>query len=184
PGSIAFGSWSNNAHSGDPNNPGLGFSANSPGHCFFTALSYRREFLPIGATTIAVFLEGITQGNASYLYGSDANGDGGTNDLIYVPRDQSEMRFQQYTSGGVTYTAEQQAAAWDAYIDQDSYLSKRRGQYAERNAVFLPMVWRADLSISQELGAMIGSKLSRAQIRIDVLNFTNLLNKNWGVGQR
>src|SRR5690606_21401797 len=126
----------------------------------------------------------ITQGNTSYIFAADANGDGGSNDLIYVPRDQSEMRFQQYTSGGVTYTAEQQAAAWDAYIDQDPYLSKRRGQYAERGAVFLPMVWRADLSISQALGAMIGSKLSRAQVRIDVLNFTNLLNKNWGVGQR
>jgi hypothetical protein len=184
PGSIAFGSWSNNAHSADPNNPGLGFSATSPGHRFFTALSYRRDFLSIGATTIALFFEGITQGNTSYIFAADANGDGGSNDLIYVPRDQSEMRFQQYTSGGVTYTPEQQAAAWDAYIDQDPYLSKRRGQYAERGAVFLPMVWRADLSISQELGAMIGSKLSRAQVRIDVLNFTNLLNKNWGVGQR
>ncbi len=184
PGSIAFGSWSNNAHSNDPNNPGVGFSANSPGHRFFTALSYRKDFLPIGATTIALFLEGATQGNASYTFSGDANGDGGSNDLIYIPRDQSEMRFQEYTSSGTTYTAEQQAAAWDAYIEQDKYLSAHRGEYAERGAVFLPMVWRADLSISQELGAMIGSKLNRAQIRLDILNFTNLLNKNWGIGNR
>src|SRR5262249_16556848 len=31
PGSIAFGSWVSNPHSGDPNKPGLGFSGNSPG---------------------------------------------------------------------------------------------------------------------------------------------------------
>jgi hypothetical protein len=30
PGSIAFGSWNNNQHSGDPNNPGVAFSINSP----------------------------------------------------------------------------------------------------------------------------------------------------------
>jgi hypothetical protein len=27
PGSIAFGSWNNNQHAGDPNNPGVGFSS-------------------------------------------------------------------------------------------------------------------------------------------------------------
>ena len=30
PGSIAFGSWNNNEHSGDPNNPGVGFSPVGP----------------------------------------------------------------------------------------------------------------------------------------------------------
>ena len=59
------------------------------------------------------------------------------------------MNFQPFTSGGVTYTAAQQAAAWDAYISQDSYLSKQRGQYAERNGVLLPMVYRLDFSVAR-----------------------------------
>ena len=29
------------------------------------------------------------------------------------------MNFQAFTTGGVTYTADQQAAAWEAYIAQD-----------------------------------------------------------------
>src|SRR5690606_20879622 len=106
------------------------------------------------------------------------------NDLIYIPRDQSEMRFQQYTASGVTFTPEQQAAAWDAYIEQDKYLSAHRGEYAERGAVFLPMVWRADLSVTQEFFTRFAGKMNRFSVRLDVLNFTNLINKNWGTGDR
>ena len=52
-------------------------------------------------------------GNGSYTYGGDLNGDGiSNNDLIYVPRNTSEMNFVQFTSGGKTYTAAVQAAAW------------------------------------------------------------------------
>ena len=94
------------------------------------------------------------------------------------------MNFQTYTSGGRTYTAAEQAAAWDAYIEQDSYLSEHRGEYAERDGVFLPMVFRADLSIAQDLFTDIGGKRHALQFRVDILNFSNLLNKNWGVGQR
>jgi outer membrane receptor for ferrienterochelin and colicin len=188
PGSIAFGSWSSNAHSADPNNPGLGFSLNSPGHRFFTALSYRKDWASFGSTTVSLFFEGVTLGNASYTFAADANGDGGTNDLIYIPVDQTEMNFQQYNATvngeSITFTAEQQAAAWDAYIEQDEYLSAHRGEYAGRGAVFLPMVWRADLSIAQELFARVGGKVNRLQVRLDILNFSNLLNKNWGTGQR
>ncbi len=185
PGSIAFGSWNNNPHSGDGNNPGLAFSANSPGHRFFLAASGRREYLNFGATTVALFFEGFTLGNASYTFSGDLNGDGGTqNDLIYIHRDVSEMNFQTYSAGGVTYTAEQQAQAWDAYIEQDPYLSKNRGRYAERGGVFLPMAYRADLSLTQELFTGIAGRRNTLSLRADILNVGNLINKSWGQGQR
>jgi hypothetical protein len=185
PGSIAFGSWNNNQHPGDPNNPGVGFSASSPGHRFFVAASYRFDWFKFGSTTLSLFWDGYTQGNTSYVFSGDANGDGGTsNDLIYIARDTSEMNFQTYTSGGRTYTAAEQAAAWDAYINQDSYLKNHRGEYAERNAVFLPMVFRADFSLAQDLFTDIGGKRHALQARIDIFNVGNLLNKSWGVGDR
>src|SRR5690606_29723304 len=106
------------------------------------------------------------------------------NDLIYVPRDQSEMNFQAFTQGGRTYTAAEQAAAWDAYIDADSYLRKHRGQYAERGAVFLPFVNRLDLSLAQQLFTNIRGTRHSLQFRVDVLNVGNLLNQDWGVAQR
>ncbi|MDO8502561.1 MAG: carboxypeptidase regulatory-like domain-containing protein [Gemmatimonadaceae bacterium] len=189
PGSIAFGSWNNNQHAGDPNNPGLGFSGASPGHRLFTAASYRREYFRFGATTLSMFWQAATIGNAGYTYSGDLNGDGGfSNDLIYIPRDISEMNFQQFTSGSgasaKTFTSAQQAAAWEAYIGQDDYLKSHRGQYAVRGAVFLPMVNRADFSIAQEVFTDLAGKRNSLQIRADILNVGNLLNKNWGVGQR
>ena len=185
PGSIAFGSWNNNQHPGDPNSPGVGYSSTSPGHRWFATASYRIEYANFGATTISVFGEAYTQGNDSFVYSGDLNGDGGTsNDLIYIPADTSEMNFQTYTAGGRTYTSAEQAAAWEAFISQDSYLSEHRGEYAEREAVFLPMVFRMDLSVAQEVFRDILGKRNAFQFRIDILNFGNLLNENWGVGQR
>ncbi|MBI3569081.1 MAG: TonB-dependent receptor [Gemmatimonadetes bacterium] len=185
PGSIAAGNWTGNPISGNPNNAPLGYSQYSPGHRYFVALSYKHDYFSWGRTTISTFLEGFTQGNDSYTFSGDANGDGAFgNDLIYVPRNQGEMNFVPFTSGGTTFTAAQQAAAWDAYIAQDPYLSKRRGQYAERGGIFLPMLLRDDLSFSQDIATLIGGKRNSLEVRLDILNFTNMLNNRWGVSQR
>ena len=183
-GSIAFGSWSGNAQSSNPNTPGLGYGANSPGHRFFFATSISHEYLKFGKTTFGIFWQGI-QGNGSYTVSGDLNNDGtANNDLIYIPKDASETTFVPFTTGGVTFTAAQQAQAWEAYVAQDKYLSKHRGQYAVRNAVFLPIVRQADVSISQDIFRNRGTKRHSLQFRVDILNAANLLNKNWGTGVR
>jgi len=183
-GSIAAGSFTGNAISGNPNNPGLSFSSNSPGHRFFLSANYRKEYFGFGATGVSLFFDSRTINNTSYVFSGDLNGDTATgNDLIYIPRNTSEMNFQDIT-GTVPFTAAQQAAAWEAYIQQDSYLSKHRGEYAVRGAVFLPLLKRMDLSLSQDVFKNIGGKRQRFQFRADVINFGNLLNKNWGVSQR
>jgi len=189
PGSIASGSWQNNAIAIDPNNPGVGFSANSAGHRAFLAASYRGEYFGWGATTVSMYLEGRTIGNTSYTFSGDVNNDGATNnDLIYIPKNTSEMNFEQYsgTVAGVTkvFTVAAQQTAWENYILQDKYLSAHRGEYAGRGAVFLPMVWRTDLSVVQEVHGKAAGKMNALSIRMDILNFTNLLNKDWGLGQR
>jgi hypothetical protein len=184
-GSIAFGSWQNNPNPGDPNNPPLAYSSASPGHRVFLAGSYARDYLGFGQTTVSAFWDAHTIGDTSYVYSGDANGDTGTsNDLLYIPRNQGEMNFTAFTAGGNTFTAAQQAAAWDTYIAQDKYLSKHRGQYAQRGALFLPMVKRMDLSVTQDVFHNIGGARHAFAIRVDVLNFGNLLNHNWGISRR
>jgi hypothetical protein len=169
----------------DPNNPALGFSSNSPGKRLFAVATYSKDYFGIGSTTISMFLDSHTNGNTSYIFASDANGDGNSsNDLIYVPRNESEMNFAPFTLNGATVTAQQQADAFESYIEHDSYLKSRRGQYAERNGVFLPMVTRLDLSLSQEIFHSSGSHRNSGAIRLDITNVGNLLNHNWGVGQR
>ena len=190
PGSIASGSWNGNPMSNDPNNPGLSYSANSPGGRFFIATSYRKEYFSFGATTLSLFFDAHTNGNTSFTFANDMNGDGVTNDLIYIPRNVSEMNFQQFTCPvaqcGVakTFTAADQATAWEAFIQQDDYLSSHRGQYAQRNAVFFPWVKRADFSIQQDVFTDFAHRRNSLQIRADVVNVGNLLNKHWGTGQR
>ncbi len=185
PGSIAFGSWNNNQHAGDPNNPGLGYAVGSPGHRVFLTGAYTMEYFKFGGTTLSFFAESRTNGSTTYSFAGDLNGDGGTsNDLYYIPRDTGEMNFQTYTAGGRTFTAAEQASAWDAYIAQDNYLSKNRGSYAQRGAIFLPMVHRLDFSVAQSFFTTIKGHRHTFQLRADVINFGNLLNENWGIGQR
>ena len=95
------------------------------------------------------------------------------------------MNFAQFTGANAhVYTPTEQAAAWDAYISQDPYLSKHRGQYAQRGAVFLPMVKRWTWSLSQDLFHTHRGEAPLRTIRLDIINFGNLLNHNWGVSQR
>ncbi|GAC1650421.1 MAG: carboxypeptidase regulatory-like domain-containing protein [Gemmatimonadaceae bacterium] len=189
PGSIAVGTWQSNEHSGDPNNPGVAYSAYSPGHREFLALSYRRQYFGVGATSVSLFAERSTQGNTSYTFSGDLNGDGSAfNDLIYIPRNTSEMNFQQYTVGtgtaARTFSVAEQTAAWEAYIQQDEYLRAHRGSYAERGAFFLPQVVRADFSVSQDVFYGPSGNRNNFQVRLDILNVGNLLNSRWGVGSR
>jgi hypothetical protein len=190
PGSTAGSTFSNNQHAGDPNNPGLGFSGYSQGHRFFVQTSYSKSYFGFGATTISAFWESRPAvqnfaSNASYVFNGDMNGDGASgNDLIYIPRDISEMNFVTFTSGGRTYTAADQANAFEAYIQQDPYLSKNRGRYAERGGLFLPTFRRMDLSIMQDIFTDIKGKRNAGQIRLDITNFGNLLNSDWGVAHR
>jgi hypothetical protein len=183
PGSIAAGSWTGNAIVTDPNNPPLSFSQYSPKHRYFVAASYTKQYFNLGATTIAAFFDGHTNGNNSYIFSLDANGDTAANDLIYIPRDASEMNFRTLTAGGKTFTPADQATAFEAYIQQDDYLRNNRGQYAQRYALFYPIVKRLDLSLMQDVFRNIGGRRHSGQIRLDINNFGNLLNHDWGVGQ-
>ena len=187
PSSTAGSSWGSTFQGivADPNNPALAFSQNSPGKRIFLQSNYTAQYFGWGATTFSMFYDGHTNGNTSYLFAGDANGEGVSgNDLIYIPRDASEMNFKPLTVSGRTYTAAEQAAAFEQLIQADSYLSSHRGQYAERNAVFLPFVNRIDLSLSQDLFHSLAGRRHSGQIRLDITNFGNLLSNKWGVGQR
>ena len=89
-----------------------------------------------------------------------------------------------FTAGANTFTAAQQADAFEAFITQDKYLSAHRGEYAQRGAVFLPLLHKMDLGFTQDVFKNIKGKRNAGQFRIDIQNAGNLLNSDWGVGQR
>jgi hypothetical protein len=188
-GSIAQSSWRDRFVSGDPNANVLANADALVPHRFITSISYRKEYLKSMATTISIFLEAASGRNFSYTYAGDMNGDGsggGGNDLMYIPRNQNEIRLLDITGAaaggtGQIYTAAQQWADLDRFINQDKYLSGRRGQYAERNGSYTPGVTKMDLSIKQDFFINIAGKRNTIQLSFDIFNFTNLLNKNWGI---
>ncbi len=164
------------------NNLALGYSDFDLGSRVIGNLSYRIDYANNLATTISLNYVGQSGKRFSYIYdGRIANDDSGSADLIYVPADQSEINLIQYTgSDGNIVTANDQWSALDAYINDDPYLSEHRGQIVERNSNRLPFTNNIDLRIAQELNFKAGKDVHRLEAALDILNFTNLLNKNWG----
>ncbi|MBX2967435.1 MAG: TonB-dependent receptor [Cyclobacteriaceae bacterium] len=149
------------------------------------SVSYRKEYLKKLATQVSLFYEGSIQGRFSYTYSADFNRDGQVNDLIYIPKDASEITFTDFNYGtGANpnnVTAAQQSALFFEYIKQDKYLSKHMGEYATRNGATLPWRNQIDLRFAQDVFTDIGGKKNTLQFTIDIFNFGNLLNPKWGI---
>jgi hypothetical protein len=66
------------------------------------------------------------------------------------------------------------------FIEGDSYLRGRKGNYVERNADRLKWSHVVDLKLAHEFSINVIKKSHKIELTADVFNFTNLLNKNWG----
>jgi hypothetical protein len=182
-GSIAFSSWRDNRTVRGNNDYGISFSDNETRSRLITNLNYRTEVFKSAALQISLFGQSQTQGRASYVISGDMNGDGlAGNDLMYIPKDRSEITFQQWTNGTTIITVQEQQDALERYINNDDYLSANRGKYAERNGLKLPMVTRFDLSVQLELFRNIGKERHTIQLRADIFNVGNLFSSSAGVG--
>jgi hypothetical protein len=186
-GDQLLNTWSITQIVKNSNSPELSYAQYVVPSRVIASLTYRKEYLKKLGTQVSLFYEGSIQGRFSYTYSSDFNRDGQTNDLIYIPKDASEITFvdQSYGSGAsaVIYTAAQQSALFFKYIDQDKYLSAHKGQYAERNGARLPWRNQLDLRIAQDIFTNIGGKKNTLQFTLDIFNLTNWLNRNWGTFQ-
>ena len=122
---------------------------------------------------VSLFYTGMSSNGYSYTYSNDMNGDGISNDLMYIPANDSEIVFKDDTD---------RKAFWD-FVAQDSYLSSHKGQYAEAYAARAPWVHRFDLHLSEDFAFRVGSSTQSFQLVLDFMNIGNLLNSKWGVYQ-
>lgn len=180
-GSIAQSIWRDRSVSGDPNDEAVSFSNFYQPHRVIAASFYRFEYAKRFATSVGFTFEAANGGNRSYTYNGDLNNDGlNANDLIYIPKDATDIVLETVNASD-TRTA---AVIWgqlNTYINQDPYLSKRRGQYAERNGLQLPFYRRLDMNLTQEIQQKIGKNVHTIRFTLDIFNVGNLLNKNWGI---
>lgn len=179
-GSSASSAWQASPTVDSPNQQELSISNFAIPHRVVANISYN-----IKNTTIGIYYSGSNQGRFSYYYSNDVNGDGIANDLMYIPNAGEVMKFADIKSGsGATattlFTADQQRQAFDRFI-ADNGLEEYRGQILPRNEFLLPWLNRVDVRISQNLFTDMVQKGDKIAISLDVLNFGNLLNSDWGI---
>ncbi|NOY38445.1 MAG: TonB-dependent receptor [Chlorobi bacterium] len=159
------------------NNLDLSYSDFDLGSRVVAFLSYRKEYANHLATTIGLYYNGQSGPRFSYIYNDrgNMNGNGESdNNLIYIPKNQGDIVFADAA------TASQQWTDLNDFIENDAYLSKHRGEYAERNGARLPFNNVVDMKIAQDIFVTTGDIKNTLQVTFDVFNLTNLLNKNWG----
>jgi len=178
PGSQASSAWSNQPSVNGPNQVGLQNSQYVTPNKIVASLSYRLPSCSVwNGTTIGVYYAGYSTGRYSYVYSNDMNQDGINMDLLYIPGSKDELKFADANG----FTAAQQADAFWAFVEQDSYLKNHKGEYAEAYSASLPWVNRFDLKFAKEFYVNVGKMKNTLQFSFDVLNIGNLLNDSWGV---
>ncbi|MFZ5941443.1 MAG: TonB-dependent receptor [Bacteroidota bacterium] len=125
------------------------------------------------STSFNLFYSGYSAGGYSFTYTNDMNGDGYATDLIYIPANRDDIQF----------VSTEDKDAFFAFLEQDSYLKKHQGQYAEAYAARAPWVNIFDLRVAQNFSINSGDTKHTLQFTVDFLNFGNLLNSEWGVSK-
>ena len=155
------------------------------GHRIFGQVAYEIEYANFGKSKIALNFNAQSGNNFSYVVGARNFlfiDDGGfdNNELVYVPSSIDDIPLTTLTRDGVDYTPAEQWDILNAYIENNSGLSNYRGDYVERNTARSPMEFTMDLRFTQDIFQDFGGKENSLQLSIDIFNFTNMINKDWG----
>lgn len=182
-GDQVYSAWQNAATVNGQNLVELGYAGYVMPHRLIASLSYTADYAKNFGTGISIFYEGGPRGRYSYTYTTNIVGDGGADNLIYVPASKDELTFEDYVIDGtdIVYTADQQAEDFWNYVNNSKYLSTRKGQYAERNGLVAPWTHQFDVRIFQNFYIpQKNGQRHTIQIGLDIENIGNLLNQNWG----
>lgn len=184
-GSTASTMWGSKPNTGNPNTFETGYSNNYLPHRIVGSVTYKKAYAKIFSSSVSVLYEGSpnSSSNLSYIYSGDLNGDGFSNDLMYIPKDASDIKLVNASSVSGVADTRTQAELWsqlNTFIEKSPYLSKHRGAFAQRQALILPWVHRLDLNFTQDVYLKVKNTKHTLRFTADIYNFTNFVNKNWG----
>ncbi|MFT3783130.1 MAG: carboxypeptidase regulatory-like domain-containing protein [Nibricoccus sp.] len=155
----------------DPNDDRLGTTNYQIRDRVQASVTFR--FAPVKKynTKITLHYEGRSGRPFSYIFGTDVNGDSADydNDLFYVPTGRDDPK--------VRWAVPSQADAFFAYLESNPSLKKYAGRIAPRNSERSQYQHRYDVKFSQEIPLW---RRAHAELFVDILNFANLLNDEWG----
>ncbi|MFS4468838.1 TonB-dependent receptor [Maribacter sp. 2210JD10-5] len=180
--------WQNLESVNGSNRPDLSRSDFSPGSRIIANSTVELKWTDNVRTRIGLFYEGAAGSPFSYVVVGDGLLDdtgGFATALPFIPANEADAQFVDITdrdTGAVITSAAEQWQAFDAFIEGDDYLRTRRGKFAERNASRSDWSHIIDLKFAQEFRFNFGGNTThRFELTADIFNFTNLLNKEWGV---
>lgn len=161
-----------------PNNPELAYSNADIRHRMGAGAGYTQDWGRAGKTKASLSFN--AQSGSPFSYGivnHNLQGSSQYVSLVYIPEADEAVH---YFKDEANATAVQQAEAFNKYIDGNDYLKSRRGKFTERNGARTPWNVQADLHLSHKI-ALGRDKTQSLALTVDVINLTNLLNKEWGV---
>jgi hypothetical protein len=162
---------------GNPNDPPLRRSDYDVSQRIVADFTKSFNFIRRAATDLSLIYVGESGRPYSYTYIGDVNGDSqDSNDLIFVPATEADVRFL----ATATLSPAQSWANLNDFIERVDCLREARGTVIERNACQQPWSNRIDLRLAQNFPSFGRQGL---QISVDIINFTNLLNAEWGRSQ-
>ncbi len=180
-GSTAGGTFISQSNIIGPNAQYMSYAGTLTPHRVIAYGTYRLEYAKNFGTTLGFTYEGRSGNNFSYTYSGDINSDGTAgNDLIYIPKSQSEIVL---TTSGATdnRTVDEIWQQLDAFIKQDKYLNDHRGKYANKNGAIAPWVNRLNLSLLQDFYFNVKGKRHTLQLSANLDNALNMLSSKWGL---
>ena len=151
-----------------PNAPKLAYGNDDIRHRFSASVNYKLNS-KIGKTNFKLSFLGNS--GLAYTYGLtnySLQNSGQYINLIYTPKTGETKDF---------FLNAEQANAFDRMVNNDSYLSTRRGNYTERNACRTPWSTQLDMGISHTVTIHKQSIV----IALDIANISNIINPAWGV---
>ena len=168
PGSNASSAWSGLYTVNGPNFATLQNSQYVIPDRIIANVSYK-----YGKEHFSLFYTGYSPAGYSFYYNGDLNGDGIKSDLMYIPKDDSEINF----------SSDADRKAFWAFVNQDKYLKNHKGEYAGAYSARAPFVHRFDFRWAHDFDFKIGSTTNRLQLSLDIMNVGNLFNSKWGVAK-
>jgi hypothetical protein len=171
--SVAKSNWQYNPAGLNANAPPLSRSRYDVGSRINVTASVPIKLFKGLKSNASIFLN--SQAGAPYSLGfnGDANVDGVTNnDLLYVPSSADQVIVYSSTTG--------QTATWDqfnAYLEGTA-AKDYRGQIFPRNGGRGP--WNNQLDFRYAIRIPVRGERAKAELTVDVFNFLNLLNRDWG----
>ena len=163
-------------------NPQAGYSNFDLRHHIVTSFTANAQWNKSNTSSIGFFFSAQSGSPYSYIYNPSVSAFGNSSNgvLAYIPNTTTATNFRDYTLNGVIYTAAQQSTDFNTFVNSDSYLSSRKGQYTERNGAHTPWNKQMDMKLMHEFKFTAGKMTHSLQLSLDVFNVLNLINHDWG----